>query len=130
MFIYRYTLISILIIFFSTNHSFSEDKNFNEWLLELEREAIERGISKNTFTMAMENVVFIEKVKKLDKKQPERVITFNDYYERTVNKRIIEIVKNKYNLHKNEILDIANKYGVQARFILAIWGNPCSAICF
>ena len=93
MFIYRYILIFFLIIFFSTNYSFSEDKNFNEWLLELEKEAIERGISKETFNMAMENVVFIEKVKKLDKKQPERVITFNDYYERTVNKRRIEIGK-------------------------------------
>ena len=80
MFIYRYILISFLIIFFSTNYSFSEDKNFNKWLLELEKEAIERGISKETFNMAMENVVFIEKVKKLDKKQPERIITFNDYY--------------------------------------------------
>ena len=122
MFIYRYILISFLIIFFSTNYSFSEDKNFNKWLLELEKEATERGISKETFTMAMENVVFIEKVKKLDKKQPERVITFNDYYERTVNKRRIEIGKKKYSLHKNEISKIANKYGVQARFILAIWG--------
>ena len=84
MFIYRYILISFLIIFFSTNYSFSEDKNFNEWLLELEKEAIERGISKRTFSLAMENVVLIEKVKKLDKKQPEKVITFNDYYERTV----------------------------------------------
>lgn len=122
MFIYRYILIFFLIIFFSTNYSFSEDKNFNEWLVELEKEAIKRGISKETFNMAMENVVFIEKVKKLDKKQPERVITFNDYYERTVNKRRIEIGKKKFSLHKNEILDIANKYGVQARFILAIWG--------
>ena len=122
MFIYRYILISFLIIFFSTNYSFSEDKNFNKWLLELEKEATERGISKETFTMAMENVIFIEKVKKLDKKQPERVITFNDYYERTVNKRRIEIGKKKYSLHKNEISKIANKYGVQARFILAIWG--------
>ena len=46
MFIYRYILISFLIIFFSTNYSFSEDKNFNKWLLELEKEATERGISK------------------------------------------------------------------------------------
>ena len=122
MFIYRYILIFFLIIFCSTKYSLSEDKNFNEWLVELEKEAIERGISKETFNMAMENVVFIEKVKKLDKKQPERVITFNDYYERTVNKRRIEIGKKKFSLHKNEILDIANKYGVQARFILAIWG--------
>ena len=57
----------------------------------------------------MENVIFIEKVKKLDKKQPERVITFNDYYERTVNKRRIEIGKKKYILHKYEISNIASQ---------------------
>ena len=70
----------------------------------------------------MKDVIIIEKVKTLDKKQPEKIITFNDYYKRTVNNKRIEIGKKKYNLHKNEISEIAEKYGVQARFILAIWG--------
>jgi len=122
MFIYRHIIIFSLLILFTSNNSFSEDKNFNEWLFELESEAIKRGISKDTFNAAMQNVVIIDKVKTLDKKQPERIITFNDYFKRTVNNRRIEIGRDKFNLHKNEILDIANQYGVQARFILAIWG--------
>jgi len=122
MFIYRHIIIFSLLILFTSNNSFSEDKNFNEWLVELESEAIKRGISKDTFNTAMKNVVIIDKVKTLDKKQPERVITFNDYFKRTVNNRRIEIGRKKFNIHKNEILDIANQYGVQARFILAIWG--------
>lgn len=122
MFIYRHIIIFSLLILFTSNNSFSEDKNFNEWLVELESEAIKRGISKDTFNTAMKNVVIIDKVKTLDKKQPERVITFNDYFKRTVNNRRIKIGREKFNLHKNEILDIANQYGVQARFILAIWG--------
>lgn len=122
MFIAKYFLSIFLILFFFNNNAFTEDKNYNVWLSKLEIEASERGISIDTFKKAMKDVIIIEKVKTLDKKQPEKVITFNDYYKRTVNNKRIEIGKKKYNLHKNEISEIAKKYGVQARFILAIWG--------
>ncbi len=39
-----------------------------------------------------------------------------------MNNTRISIGKKKYNIHKKELIEIANKYGVQARFILAIWG--------
>ena len=122
MFIAKYFLSIFLILFFFNNNAFTEDKNYNVWLSKLEIEASERGISKDTFKKAMKDVIIIEKVKTLDKKQPEKIITFNDYYKRTVNNKRIEIGKKKYNQHKNEISEIAEKYGVQARFILAIWG--------
>jgi len=122
MFIYKYILVLFLIIILSIKSSFSEDKNYNIWLSELESEAIKRGISKDTFINAMKDVIINEKIKKLDKKQPERIITFNDYLKRSVNNKRIEIGKKKYNLYERDVNEIAKAYGVQARFIMAIWG--------
>ena len=83
---------------------------------------MKRGISIDTFERAMSDVLIIPKVKKLDKKQPETQITFKDYYSRTVNKKRINLGKNNYKTYKNDLLKIAEKYNVQPRFILAIWG--------
>jgi membrane-bound lytic murein transglycosylase B len=122
MFIYKYILLVFFILNFLICHVFSEDNNYNLWLYELEKDAIKRGISINTFKKAMKNVVILPKVKKLDKKQPEKTITFEDYYKRTVNNLRIKIGKKKYELHKKELIEIADIYRVQPRFILAIWG--------
>ena len=80
MFIKKFVLLLFLILFFSINNSFSKDDNYNIWLAELESDAIKRCISKGTFLRAMKDVNIIEKIKKLDKKQPERTITFTDYF--------------------------------------------------
>ena len=122
MLIYRNNLSIFFIIFIFCNLSYAKEENYTKWLSELRSDSLDRGISSNTFDEAMKNVVILDKVKKLDKKQPEKVITFADYYKRTVNNKRIQIGKEKYNLHKEEITNIANEYGVQARFILAIWG--------
>ena len=118
----KYYISIFLTIFTFSNVSHAQDKNYNIWLSELRKEAIEKGISETTFDKTMESVVILDKVKKLDKKQPEKTITFIDYYKRTVNNNRIKIGKEKLNLHKKEIREIADKYGVQARFILSIWG--------
>ena len=122
MFTYKNILFISSIFLFCMNTSFSNDIIYDEWLLSLKSDALKRGISEATFDIAMNDVVVIPKVKKLDKKQPETQITFNDYYKRTVNKTRINMGKKKYKLHKNDLLKIAEVYKVQPRFILAIWG--------
>ncbi|PPR16784.1 MAG: Membrane-bound lytic murein transglycosylase B [Alphaproteobacteria bacterium MarineAlpha9_Bin3] len=118
----KYYISIFLAIFTFINVSYAKEENYNIWLSELRKEAIEKGISEKTFDKTMESVVILDKVKKLDKKQPERTITFIDYYKRTVNSNRIKVGKEKFDLHKKEINEIAEKYGVQARFILSIWG--------
>ena len=106
MFIYRYILIFFLIIFFSTNYSFSEDKNFNEWLLELEKEASERGISKETFNKAMENY---KKALTLDDNNPHLYFNIANCYsalkynnEAIINyEKALKIDGKYYNAHNN-----------------------------
>jgi len=122
MITYKKILFISSIFLFFVNTSFSNDIIYDKWLLSLKADALKRGISEATFDIAMNDIVIIPKVKKLDKKQPETQITFNDYYKRTVNNKRVNIGKNKYKKHKNDLLKIAEVYKVQPRFILAIWG--------
>ena len=122
MITYKNILFISSIFLFFVNTSFSNDIIYDKWLLSLKADALKRGISEATFDIAMNDIVIIPKVKKLDKKQPETQITFNDYYKRTVNNKRVNIGKNKYEKHKNDLLKIAEVYKVQPRFILAIWG--------
>ena len=122
MITYKNILFISSIFLFFVNTSFSNDIIYDKWLLSLKSDALKRGISEATFDIAMNDIVIIPKVKKLDKKQPETQITFNDYYKRTVNNKRVNIGKNKYEKHKNDLLKIAEVYKVQPRFILAIWG--------
>ena len=122
MITYKNILFISSIFLFFVNTSFSNDIIYHKWLLSLKADALKRGISEATFDIAMNDIVIIPKVKKLDKKQPETQITFNDYYKRTVNNKRVNIGKNKYEKHKNDLLKIAEVYKVQPRFILAIWG--------
>jgi len=122
MITYKKILFISSIFLFFVNTSFSNDIIYDKWLLSLKADALKRGISETTFDIAMNDIVIIPKVKKLDKKQPETQITFNDYYKRTVNNKRVNIGKNKYEKHKNDLLKIAEVYKVQPRFILAIWG--------
>jgi len=122
MLIYKNTLLISSIFLFFISASFSNDINYDNWLLSLKYDALQRGISEETFNTVMNNIIIIPKVKKLDKKQPETQITFNDYFKRTVNKHRVNIGKKKYEQYKSDLLKIADEYKVQPRFILSIWG--------
>ncbi|HIG09077.1 MAG TPA: lytic murein transglycosylase [Alphaproteobacteria bacterium] len=122
MFLFRYIIFTLFISTFTVNYSYSNNTEYDNWLLSLKADALKRGISIDTFDRAMREVVIIPKVKKLDKKQPESQITFNHYYKRTVNNNRVILGKKKYELYKDDLLEIAAVYNVQPRFILAIWG--------
>ena len=122
MLIYKKILLISSIFLLFIRFSYSNDINYDNWLLSLKSDALQRGISEDTFYTVMKSVIIIPKVKKLDKKQPETQITFNDYFKRAVNKSRVNIGKNKYEQYKSDLLKIADVYKVQPRFILSIWG--------
>ena len=97
MLIYKKILLNSLLFLFFISSSYSNDINYDNWLISLKSDALKRGISEETFNTVMKNVIITPKVKKLDKKQPETQITFNDYFKRTVNKHRVNIGKKNMN---------------------------------
>lgn len=95
---------------------------FADWLKDLRRDAESKGISKRTLNEALQNVQPIDRVLELDRKQPEFTLTFRDYLARVVNDARVEKGRRLLEEHKALLERASRQYGVQARFIVALWG--------
>ena len=95
---------------------------FDEWLAELTAEARERGYSDELVDAALAGLTPIERVIESDRSQAEVVATFEQYYKARVTPRIIRRGREMASRHRSLLRRIERDYGVQARFILAIWG--------
>ena len=97
-------------------------EEFSTWLDKLKTEAKFQGISQKTIDSALIGVKPIPRVIQLDRKQPEFTLTFAGYLKRVVSDRRIRIGKSKLKEHKELLGEISSKYGVQSRYIVALWG--------
>jgi membrane-bound lytic murein transglycosylase B len=98
------------------------EKPFAEWLVELRAEALERGIQPATLDAALAGVEPIPRVIELDRSQPEFTLTFAQYRERVVPRSRIEMGRQRLADHRELLEEIGRQYGVQPRFIVALWG--------
>lgn len=97
-------------------------QEFGAWLEELRREAAAQGISQRILDAALTGVQPIPRVIELDRRQPERTITFAQYVERVVPQSRVDRARRLYAEHKALLDQVGAKYGVQPRFIVALWG--------
>ncbi len=98
------------------------DPGFTSWLAGLREEALARGIRAETLDKAFADVKPIARVVELDRRQPEFTLGFQEYLDRVVPDSRVE--RGRRNLKGNRALldKVARKYGVQPRFIVALWG--------
>lgn len=102
------------------------EQSFADWVAELRVEALADGISANTFDSAFDGVEPIKRVVKLDRKQPEKVLTLDEYVGKVINNYRIQQGKKKL-AEQRELLDAVHaKYGIQPRFLVAFWGLETS----
>ncbi|MEZ5813501.1 MAG: lytic murein transglycosylase [Alphaproteobacteria bacterium] len=95
---------------------------FEQWLSGVEQEAISKGISTQTVNAALNNIKPIPRVIELDRKQPEGRMTFNEYYAKVINQTRINQGRKMYSQHRVQLERTAQKYGVPAHYIVALWG--------
>ena len=63
--------IILFLLFLTNKHLCANDDSFNDWLKNFKIYALKNNISESTFDMAMSDVVFLPKVIKYDRFQPE-----------------------------------------------------------
>ncbi len=96
---------------------------FRTWVRELRREALSRGVSARTFDAAMAEVPQpVDRVLELDRRQPEQTLTFPEYLARVVTPQRIETGIARYRENLATLNRVGAQYGVQPRFIVALWG--------
>jgi membrane-bound lytic murein transglycosylase B len=113
-----------IILFFLLNGGFlrASDRSFEEWLKSFKVYALKNNISKATFDMAMSDVIFLPKVIKYDRFQPE-------FYEDTktyISKRSSNLKVGKgtklYKANENFINLIDKKFSVEKSLLMALMG--------
>ena len=113
-----------IIIFFTIIHGSlnANEKEFNEWLVNFKVYALEKKISEKTFNLAMSDVVFLPKVIKYDRFQPEFYEDTKTYISKRTSKQKVSAGIKLYELNKDFINSIDNKFSVEKELLLALMG--------
>lgn len=96
--------------------------SFADWLQGLRAEALEKGITPKTVDAALTGLEPIPRVIELDNAQPEFTQTFQDYISARLTPQRIEFGRQQTAAMQPTLRAVAKAYGVQARFIAAVWG--------
>lgn len=99
---------------------------FRSWLVGFRQEAQREGISARTLDAAFAEVTLQPRVLELDRAQPERRLTFDEYRQRVLNEQRVRDGRAMYAQHRALLEEIGRAYGVQPRFIVALWGLETS----
>ena len=111
-----------IFLFFSINNLYANDDSFNEWLKNFKIHALENNISEVTFDKVMSNVVFLPKVIKYDRFQPEFYENTKTYItKRSSNQKVKQGIK-LYKLNESFINSIDQKFSVEKSLLLALMG--------
>lgn len=96
--------------------------DFQQWLSELRADARREGVTDRTIDATLIQIQPIARILELDQRQPERTITFDTYLSRAVTPARIRKAREKLKANHAILERIGKQYGVQPRFIVALWG--------
>jgi membrane-bound lytic murein transglycosylase B len=96
--------------------------DFQTWLEGLRAEALSRGISRATVSAALDGLQPVPRVLELDRRQPETTLTLQQYLDRVVVPARIKNARARFAENRALLEEVGRKYGVQPRFIVALWG--------
>ena len=113
-----------IIIFFTILHGTlnANEKEFKEWLVNFKAYALEKKISEKTFNLAMSDVVFLPDVIKYDRFQPEFYEDTKTYISKRTSKQKVSAGIKLYELNKDFINSVDNKFSVEKELLLALMG--------
>ena len=119
-------IYTLTFLIFTSSYAHASQP-FSEWLAGVRAEAKQKGISDQTIALALNGIDPVPRVIELDRKQPERGgMTFAKYKQRVISNDRIAQGRRLYRQHRVELEKAAQKYGVPAQYIVALWGIETS----
>lgn len=124
----KQTLIIYATVMTASLPSFAQEtpQEFTDYVNKLKVEAKQHGFSQSIIDDAFGQVKYHKRAIKADKNQPERVETLETYLPKRVSDYKVKIAKQKMVKYKEPLARISKQYGVQARFIVSLWGLESS----
>lgn len=119
-------LVASVFVLQAPTQADAVDVGFQKWLSEFRAEALADGIRPATLDVAFANVEPIERVIELDRHQPEGTITFEQYLDRVISDARVEQGRRMLKENRAILEQVAKEFGVQPRFIVALWGIETS----
>jgi membrane-bound lytic murein transglycosylase B len=96
--------------------------DFGTWLAGVRQEAIAQGLNPQSVSQALAGAHPIDRVLELDRHQPETTLTFEQYIALVVSPQRLEQGRQNLAEHRALLDQVARRYAVQPRFIVALWG--------
>ena len=126
----KFIILQLFILIFSFSNSkvllSAETDDFAIWLSNFQQKALELGITQQTLDLSFKNIELNKRVIELDQRQPEFTITLDEYLNNTTPKFRVNKGKKLYVENKDLLAKVSEVYGVQPRFLLALWGIETS----
>lgn len=118
-------LCSAIVLFITpiVVHAEKSKAGFHDYVAKLQQEAQLKGFDTQWLDTHFENIEYRPTVVKADKNQPERKITLDTYLATRVPDWKVSQAVSLLNKHQSLLEEISEKYHVQPRFIVALWGN-------
>ena len=111
-----------LFLFFTCTTISANDELFNVWLKGFKIYAMKNDISEATFNLAMSDVVFLPKVIKYDRFQPEFYEDTKTYISKRSSSVKVKHGVKLYKLNEKFINSIDDKFSVEKSLLLALMG--------
>jgi len=118
--IIRYFII--LFLFITNGALYANDDSFNDWLKNFKVYALKNNISELTFNRAMSDVIFLPKVIKYDRFQPEFYEDTKTYISKRSSQQKVKQGTKLYSSNESFINSIDTKFSVEKSLLLALMG--------
>jgi membrane-bound lytic murein transglycosylase B len=116
------TLLALALLHGQPLFAEETGRDFERWLVELKKEAVSEGIPASLVAEVLAGVKLREDVIKRDRNQPEFKLTLAGYLKRIVSEQRVAKGRRMLVEHRQLLDEIAARYKVQPRFLLAFWG--------
>ena len=117
----RFLSSILFILLYLTSNSYSND-DFNKWLINYKKYAVNQGISKKTVDEAFQNTRLLKRIIKYDRNQPEFIEKTNVYVGKRVNKQKVIYAKKLIRNNNNLLNKVEKKFSVPKNYLVALWG--------
>ena len=121
-FVLRLTVFAGVASCAAEAHGAPSSRDFDAWLADLRRETLDQGISSATVDAALDGLRPLDRVLELQARQPEQTMSLENYLARVVPQSRIDRARQLAREHASLLASVSAEYGVQPRFIVALWG--------
>jgi membrane-bound lytic murein transglycosylase B len=95
---------------------------FERWLGQFLAEARERGFSDDLLARTLGGIRPLPQVVQSDRRQPEMILTFEQYFDRRVTPEVVRQGQELLRGHAPLLARVREAYGVHPAVIVAVWG--------